>query len=150
MNGVGVVLGEDVVLSKNVEVWNYTRIGDESFIGESSKIGSFCDIGCNVYVGHHCLVQCHVTISNGCDIGDHVFIGPNVSLLNDKYIRDVPVIEPVVLENYVKIGGGTVILPRVTVGHHSFVGAGARIVKDIPAYSIVYTKAEGVYKKKDG
>lgn len=42
----------------------------------------------------------------------------------------------VTIEDGVWIGGGSVILPGVTIGKNSVIGAGSVIVKDIPANSI--------------
>lgn len=105
-------------------------------IGEDTKIGAFCDIGKNVVIGKNCNIQAHVTISNGCKIGNNVFIGPNTSLLNDKYMDGK--LEPVVVENDVKIGGGVTVLPRVTIGEGALIGAGATVTKNVAAKTRYY------------
>jgi UDP-2-acetamido-3-amino-2,3-dideoxy-glucuronate N-acetyltransferase len=134
--GKGVIVGKDVFFGENIVVWNYVVIGDGSKIGEGTHIGSFCDIGRDVLVGKKCNVQAHVTISNGCRIGDNVFIGPNTSLLNDKYPDSIH-LKPVRLENGSIIGGSVTILPGVTVGEESVVGAGSVVAKDVPPKTVV-------------
>ena len=83
--GKGVVVGSNVKFGKQVVIWNYVVIGDNVTIGDGTCVGSFCDIGKDVSIGNKCNIQSHVTISNGSLIGDNVFIGPNCSILNDKY-----------------------------------------------------------------
>lgn len=134
--GIGVILGNNVRLGADVIIWNYVVIGDNTVIGEKTKIGSFCDIGRNVKIGRACNIQAHVTISNGCKIGDNVFIGPNVTILNDKY----PVSEkiaPPVIGNDVIIGGGAIILPNIIVGDKAVIAAGSVVTKDVDPGAVI-------------
>jgi acetyltransferase-like isoleucine patch superfamily enzyme len=120
---------------KGVTIYEPT-VNRAKFIGEGTKIGAFCDIGAEVVIGKNCNIQCHVTISNGTVIGDNVFLAPRVTILNDKYMDGR--IEPVHIGNNAKIGGGSIILPRVRVGEYAFVGAGSVVTRDVPPYSVVY------------
>lgn len=124
---------------QNIKVYQPTRIDPSAQIGEGTKIGAFCDIGKNVVIGKHCIIQAHVTISNECKIGDYVFIGPNTSLLNDKYIDlGDDTLHPVVVKDCAKIGGGCTILPDVTLGENCEVGAGSVVTKDVHRWMLVY------------
>jgi len=89
-----------------------------------------------VTVGDDSVVQGHVTISNYCRVGKNVFIGPNTSLLNDKYpMSKAPT--PAVIEDEVIIGGCVTILPCVTVGKRAVVGAGSIVAKDVASKTVV-------------
>jgi len=134
--GKGVILGLNVRLGDNVIVWNYVVFGDDSKIDEGTRIGSFCDIGRDVLVGKNCNIQAHVTISNGCRVGDNVFIGPNTSLLNDKY-PDGHHLKPVKVDRNAIIGGGVTVLPGVIIGEESVVGAGSVVTRDVPRKVVV-------------
>lgn len=105
-------------------------------IGKGTTIGAGCDLGKDVEIGENCNIQCHVSISNGCKVGNNVFLGPGVRLLNDKHMDGV--IEPCVVEDDAKIGGGAIILPRVTIARNMVVGAGAVVVDNFPENSMVY------------
>ena len=105
-------------------------------IGKGTKIGAFCDLGANVIIGEKCNIQSSVTISNGVRIGNRVFIGPHCSLLNDKYIDGG--CQPCVIEDDVRIGGHSVILPEVILRKGTLVGAGSVVVDSFPEYSIIY------------
>lgn len=41
------------------------------------------------------------------------------------------------IEDYVSVGANCVIIGGVRIGHHSIIGAGSVVVKDVPPYSIV-------------
>jgi acetyltransferase-like isoleucine patch superfamily enzyme len=134
--GKTVIIGGNVEFGKNVVIWNYVVIGDNTKIGDGTCIGSFCDIGKRVIIGQHCSVQAHVTISNECKIGSHVFIGPNSSLLNDKFPHSRS-LTPSIVENGVVIGGCVTILPSITVGSNSVVAAGSVVTKNVLPETVV-------------
>ncbi len=134
--GVGIVLGKGVQMEEGVIVWNYVVIGDNVKIGRNTRIGSFCDIGRDVIIGEGCIIQAHVTISNGCKIGNNVFIGPNSSLLNDKYPPS-ECLTPPTIEDEAIIGGSATILPNVVVGREAVVAAGSLVTKDVPPRAVV-------------
>ncbi|MEM3783866.1 MAG: DapH/DapD/GlmU-related protein [Candidatus Bathyarchaeia archaeon] len=134
--GKGVIIGENVQFGKDVVIWNYVVIGDNTKIGKGTRIGSFCDIGKNVMIGRNCIIQAHVTISNECRIGDNVFIGPNSSLLNDKFPHS-RCLTPSIIKDNVIIGGCVTILPNVTVHENSVVAAGSVVTKDVPPNNVV-------------
>jgi UDP-2-acetamido-3-amino-2,3-dideoxy-glucuronate N-acetyltransferase len=134
--GKGVVVGKNVLFGKDVVVWHYVVVGDNVKVGNNTRIGSFCDLGKDVQIGSHCIIQAHVTISNGCTLGNRVFIGPNSSVLNDKF-PESNCLTPAVVEDNVVIGGCAMVLPNVTVGKDSVVAAGCVVTKDVPAASVV-------------
>jgi len=120
-----------VEFGKDVVVWNYVVIGDNTKIGDGTCIGSFVDIGKNVTIGKKCNIQAHVTISNECILGDNVFIAPNSSLLNDKYPKSNLLTAPIVKDNVV-IGGGVTVLPSVVLGENSVIGGGSVVAASVP------------------
>lgn len=134
--GQGVIIGNNVEFGDDVIIWNYVVIGDGARIGDGCRIGSFCDVGRDVTMGKHCIVQAHVTISNECKLGDHVFIGPNSSLLNDKFPHS-RCLTPSIVKDYVVIGGCVTILPNVTVNENSVVAAGSVVTKTVPPNTVV-------------
>lgn len=73
-------------------------------------------------------------------IGSDVQIGPNVQLLTPTHPLDperrrakLEAAEPIVIEDNVWLGGGAIVLPGVTIGENSVIGAGAVVTKEIPA-----------------
>jgi UDP-2-acetamido-3-amino-2,3-dideoxy-glucuronate N-acetyltransferase len=134
--GKGVIIGKNVQFGKNVIIWNYVVMGDLARIGDRTRIGSFCDIGKNVVIGRDCIIQAHVTISNECKLGDNVFIGPNTSVLNDRFPNNT-FLKPPIIENNVVIGGCVTILPNILIGENSMIAAGSVVTKDVPRETVV-------------
>ena len=140
-------VSKDVKLGKNVRLSKFINLyGCE--IGDETKIGAFVEIQTNASVGKRCKISSHTFICEGVVIEDHVFIGHGVMFLNDSYPRATTAegslqteddwkVEPTVIKKGASIGSGATILPNITIGENSMVGAGSVVTKDVPPDSIV-------------
>jgi UDP-2-acetamido-3-amino-2,3-dideoxy-glucuronate N-acetyltransferase len=141
------VIAPDVKLGRNVVIYNFVNLyGCE--IGDDTRIGSFVEIQKGARVGRNCKVSSHTFICEGVTIEDEVFIGHGVIFINDKRPRatnqsgalqtdaDWEVVATTVKRG-ASIGSGVTILCGVTIGERALVGAGAVVVKDVPADSTV-------------
>lgn len=104
----------------------------------------YIDYGKNLKIGKNVLIQqlCTFMDRGGITLGDGVFIAPKVNLttLNhdfDPENRSATQAKPIVLKKNVWVGIGATILPGVTVGENSIVGAGSVVTKDVPDNTIV-------------
>lgn len=79
---------------------------------------------------------CYIQAYNGIEIGDYTVIGPNVGLISsnhDPYDISSPVAgDPIRIGRYCWIGMNAVVLPGVTLGDHTVVGAGAVVTHSFP------------------
>ena len=130
----------------NDKRWQYLHEWFGSF-GKSSWVASTfnCDYGKNIYMGENITLNYNVTILDIRDvhIGDNTMIGPGTMITTVGHPtsplgrrKHQGIAKPVVIENDVWIGGNVVILPGVTIGQGSIVGAGAVVTKDIPPFSL--------------
>ena len=81
-------------------------------------------------------------ITRGVIVEDEVFCGPRMITMNDKrichrrpgliFVRSAPRIL-----RAARVGGGSVLMPGVTIGENAFVGSGAVVTKDVPDRAIV-------------
>ena len=110
----------------------YQNLWGDNQIGEGTRIGAYVEIG-NAVIGKNCSIQAFCYICPGTVIGDDVFMGPRVTILNDKYPPSYGKHwHPVTIKSGASIGGGTTILPGVTVGEKAIIGAGSVVTKDVP------------------
>lgn len=94
----------------------------------------YLDYGYRTTIGSDFFSNFNLTIldGGGVEIGNHVFIGPNVGIYTANHPADVKRREkgyewalPVKIGDKVWIGGGVTILPGVTIGDNSVIGAGS-------------------------
>jgi acetyltransferase-like isoleucine patch superfamily enzyme len=125
---------------ENCTVWQYATICEDVVIGHEVVIGSGAWIGAGSEIGHGTRIQHGAFIPKKTEIGAFVFIGPNVTLTDDKYpVAGAPYDpHPPVLEAHCSIGAGAVILPGVRVGEGAMIGAGAVVTQDVPPHAVVY------------
>ena len=152
--GHGLQIGPGVVV-KHGETMEF---GDSVFIGAQTMIqGRFdgtCRIGSHVWIGPHAYFDARNLV-----IEDFVGWGPGAKVLGSSHTGeplDVPiiatdlVIKPVRIGYGADVGTNATILPGVTVGAHSIVGAGAVVTHDIPEYAVVAgVPARVLYSRRD-
>lgn len=110
------------------------------------KIGRNCAINHGVYILGRC----------GIDIGDDVVLSANCMIIDgtlatrslDSGARNY-VDKPVRIEDGAWIGAGAIILPGVTIGIQSIVGAGSVVTRDVPDGCVVAGNPARVIKKFD-
>ena len=111
-------------------------------LGEGSEIKPplRCDYGSRIRVGARTFVNYGLVALDvaSIEIGDDVQIGPNVQLLTPTHPIDPDTrrakweaAEPIVIEANVWLGGGVIVLPGVTIGENTVVGAGSIVTKDL-------------------
>ena len=101
----------------------------------------FCDYGYNIHIGADSFLNfnCVVLDTVPVTIGDRVQIASAVQILaadhplDPEVRRTVESGRPVVIEDDVWIGAGAVLVPGVTIGSRSVIGAGSVVTRDIPA-----------------
>jgi acetyltransferase-like isoleucine patch superfamily enzyme len=139
--GRGLQVGSGVGF-KHLETF---EIGDGVFIGAQTYVqGRFdgtCVIGDHTWIGPQSYFDARNLV-----IGDYVGWGPGAKVLGSAHTAlpiDVPIIQtdldirPVRIESWADVGTNAVILPGVTVGRGSIVGAGAVVTHDVPPYAVV-------------
>jgi acetyltransferase-like isoleucine patch superfamily enzyme len=105
----------------------------------------YCTNGLGITLGSRTSVgqACSFLDLGGITIGDRTMISPKVTLVTEGHPvepaerYDFITVAPIVIEANVWIGAAATILPGVTIGHDSVVGAGAVVAKDVPPLSVV-------------
>lgn len=135
------VVDPTAILGERVKIWQFATLCEGVEIGDDVVIGSSVWIGRHTFIGDGTRIQDKVHISPRMHIGRKVFIGPCVTFTDDKR----PVVgntnykaEPAFVCDGASIGAGAVILPGVTIGANSLIGAGSVVTRDVPEGATVY------------
>ena len=136
--------------------WGPCHIGTDVKIGTSCSIGALAHIGRKVTLGDACRIQGGAYIADECHLGDRVFIGPNATLLNDKYppSQNPSQWQPVHIGNDSVIGGGATVIAGCSVGFNAVLGAGSTLTRNIPDNEVwagnpaVYLMMRDTYDEK--
>jgi acetyltransferase-like isoleucine patch superfamily enzyme len=152
-------IGKNVILEPGVLVFHpeTIEIGSNVYVGHRAILKGYHKgsmvIGDHVWIGQNAFLHS----AGGIVIGNRVGIGPGVTVLTsshaDESIR-VPILfsdlefAPVVVEEDSDLGVGAIVMPGVTVGRGSQIGAGAVVTKHVPPYSVVAGVPGRVLRKR--
>lgn len=101
----------------------------------------YCDYGFNISVGENFYTNHNVTILDGAKVtfGDNVFIAPNCvfstvghAIDSTQRSRGLEIALPITVGDNVWIGTNVSVLPGVTIGSNTIIGAGSVVNKNIP------------------
>lgn len=95
---------------------------DKVTFGEGSIICAGNIITVNIEIGKHVIINLDCTIGHDAKIGDYSTILPSVNVSGD-----------VDIEECVSVGTGSAIIQGIKIGNNTIIGAGAVVVKDLPA-----------------
>lgn len=116
-----------------------------------------CEYGKNIFIGNDVIIGPNCTFVDNATIhiGNYVMIAPNVQIYTayhpilpeERYIsqrkEDDPIYfntcaDPVEIKDGAWIGGGVIILPNVTIGENTIIGAGSVVTRSIPDNCVAF------------
>ncbi|RHM08124.1 sugar O-acetyltransferase [Amedibacillus dolichus] len=101
----------------------------------------YCDYGSNITIGDNFYANHNCTILDGAKVtfGNNVFIGPNVvfttaghAIDSEQRAKGLEIALPITVGDDVWIGANVSVLPGVSIGSNTIIGAGSVVNKDIP------------------
>ena len=135
------VVDEGCDIAEGVKIWHFSHIMTNCTIGENCNIGQNAVVSPEVILGKNVKVQNNVSIYTGVVCEDDVFLGPSMVFTN--------VINPrsgvnrrgqyskTIVKKGASIGANATIVCGHDIGEYAFIGAGAVVVKTVPAYALV-------------
>jgi acetyltransferase-like isoleucine patch superfamily enzyme len=127
--GSGVIVGDQACVRERCELGDGVVVGRGSVVENDTTVGARTTIQANAYVTAYSFLE------------EDVFIAPGVVTTNDNFMgrtegRHTLRAGPTIRRG-ARVGGGAVILPGVEIGPEAFVGAGAVVLRDVPARTVV-------------
>ncbi len=134
------IIDEGAVIGEGTRIWHWVHVSGKAQIGTNCSFGQGVFVG-NVKIGNGVKVQNNVSIYDGVEIEDEVFCGPSMVFTNVFNPRSHIVRKNEYRKTQVKrrasIGANATIVCGTTIGEYAFIGAGAVITRDVPAYALM-------------
>lgn len=135
------------VVDEGAQIGAGTRIWHFSHVMPTARIGKRCNLGQNVYVdnntviGNGVKIQNNVSVYNGVILEDNVFCGPSMVFTNvinpRSEVERKHEFKPTQVKRGATIGANATIVCGITIGEYAFIGAGAVVTRNVPAYALM-------------
>ncbi|MDT8283002.1 MAG: acyltransferase [Gammaproteobacteria bacterium] len=129
------VFYESSLFGSGLTTGHHVTVREKTIAGTSFQIGTLCEIQGDCSIGDYVRFQSNVFVGKKTTIGNCVWILPYVVLTNDP-TPPSNVLIGCTIEDYASIAAASVVLPGVTVGHHSLVAAQACVTKSVPPHMV--------------
>ncbi|MDB4907306.1 MAG: putative acetyltransferase [Gemmatimonadetes bacterium] len=132
---------EGAVIGAGTRVWHFCHVLGGATIGERCSLGQNVVVMGGTRIGDNVKVQNNVSVYEGVELESDVFCGPSMVFTNVINPRSHVSRKHEYMRTLVKrgssIGANATIVCGTTLGEYSFIGAGAVISKDVPAYALM-------------
>jgi UDP-2-acetamido-3-amino-2,3-dideoxy-glucuronate N-acetyltransferase len=135
------LVDEGCDIGKGTKVWHFSHIMAGCKIGERCNIGQNVVVSPDVVLGNNVKVQNNVSIYTGVTCDDDVFLGPSMVFTNVINPRSAINRRDQYAKTHVgkgaSIGANATIVCGHDIGEYAFIGAGAVVTKNVPAFALV-------------
>lgn len=148
------IIEAGAVLGDGVQLGDYVLVQEGANIGSRTKIGTYSKVGANAVIGDECSFTAYCEIRDYCEVGNRVLMGSRCTLSAHTIVEDDVIIkyafvatdtpdlthndekQVCVLKKGSLYGANVTIMPAVTVGEYSQIGASSQVRHDVPARQI--------------
>jgi UDP-2-acetamido-3-amino-2,3-dideoxy-glucuronate N-acetyltransferase len=135
------IIDEGCVIGEGTKIWHFSHVMPNCKIGKKCNIGQNVVISPEVKLGDNVKVQNNVSLYTGVECEDDVFLGPSMVFTNVVNPRSAVVrrgqYSKTIVRKGASIGANATIVCGHDIGAYAFIGAGAVVTKEIPAYALV-------------
>lgn len=135
------IIDAGATIGSDTKIWHFTHIMPGCKIGENCNLGQNVVVMPSVILGNNVKVQNNVSLYTGVTCDDDVFLGPSMVFTNVTNPRSAVNRRDQYAKTHVgkgaTIGANATIVCGHNIGEYAFIGAGAVVTKDVPAYALV-------------
>lgn len=135
------IVDEGAQIGDGSRIWHFVHVCGGAHIGKGVSLGQNVFVGNKVIIGDQCKIQNNVSVYDNVTIEEGVFCGPSMVFTNVYNPRSLIERKDEYRNTLVKkgatLGANCTIVCGATIGEFAFVGAGAVINKDVPAYALM-------------
>jgi len=135
------VIDDGCEIGKGTKIWHFSHIMSDCELGENCNIGQNVVVSPQVVLGKNVKVQNNVSIYTGVICENDVFLGPSMVFTNvvnpRSNVNRRGQYTKTIVKRGVSIGANATIVCGHDIGQFAFIGAGAVVTKEVPAYALV-------------
>ena len=135
------IVDEGARIGDGSRVWHFVHVCAGARIGARVSLGQNVFIGNKVEIGDDCKIQNNVSVYDGVSLEEGVFCGPSMVFTNvfnpRALVERKDEYRPTRVRKGASLGANCTILCGVTIGEFAFVGAGAVVNRDVPAFALM-------------
>jgi len=135
------IIDEGAQIGNDSRVWHFVHVCAGARIGSGVSLGQNVFVGNQVVIGDRCKIQNNVSVYDNVTLEEGVFCGPSMVFTNVYNPRSLVERKNEYRDTFVKkgatLGANCTIVCGVTIGAFAFVGAGAVVTRDVPAYALM-------------
>ena len=128
-------------IGAGTKVWHFCHVMPGAVIGERCSLGQNVVVMNGTRMGRNCKIQNNVSIYEGVELEDDVFCGPSMVFTNvvnpRSHVSRKAEYQRTLVRRGASIGANATIVCGTTLGEFAFIGAGAVVTKDVPAYALM-------------
>jgi UDP-2-acetamido-3-amino-2,3-dideoxy-glucuronate N-acetyltransferase len=128
-------------IGKGTKVWHFSHVMPGAVIGERCNLGQNVVVMPGTRIGNNVKIQNNVSIYEGVELEDDVFCGPSCVFTNVRnprsHVSRKHEYQRTLVRRGATIGANATIICGVTLGEYAFIGAGAVVTSDAPAYALM-------------
>ncbi|MBV6493598.1 MAG: UDP-2-acetamido-3-amino-2,3-dideoxy-D-glucuronate N-acetyltransferase [Turneriella sp.] len=135
------IVDEGAQIGEGSRVWHFVHVCGGAKIGKGVSLGQNVFVGNKVTIGDKCKIQNNVSVYDNVYLEEGVFCGPSMVFTNVYNPRSLIERKNEYRDTLVKkgatLGANSTIVCGITIGEYAFIGAGAVVNKDVPAYALM-------------
>jgi UDP-2-acetamido-3-amino-2,3-dideoxy-glucuronate N-acetyltransferase len=135
------VIDTGCTIGKGTKIWHFSHVMPGCEIGEHCNLGQNVVVSPGVILGNNVKIQNNVSIYTGVICEDDVFLGPSMVFTNIVNPRSAIVRRDQYVTTRVRkgatVGANATVVCGHEIGEYAFIGAGAVVTRDVPAYALV-------------
>ncbi|MBR1156114.1 acyltransferase [Bradyrhizobium sp. JYMT SZCCT0428] len=132
---------EGALVGPGTKIWHFCHVLTGTVIGRDCSIGQNVMIGPRVKIGDRCKIQNNVSLYNGVELADDVFCGPSCVFTNvtnpRANVSRKDEFRDTLVGRGASIGANATIVCGHPLGEYCFIGAGAVVTKEVPAFALM-------------
>jgi UDP-2-acetamido-3-amino-2,3-dideoxy-glucuronate N-acetyltransferase len=132
---------DGATIGNGTKIWHFCHVMPGAVIGERCNLGQNVVVMPGTKIGNNVKIQNNVSIYEGVILEDDVFCGPSCVFTNvsrpRSHVSRKTEYEETVVGRGASIGANATVVCGITLGEFSFVGAGAVVTSNVPAYALM-------------